>query len=166
MNRKYRVWDLMNLEWRSNIVVAPSGVLYITYAGQILPAYNPERYVVEYSSGLPDKEGREIYAGDILGFYREPEGLSGSIWPCVVEFDGVLFAYREPKPWDKYTIILRKDEMPGVKIRGNIHENQELLKEKSITTSLLNEIEDMPYATEFAKQIDADFKADAKKGKF
>ena len=80
-----------------------------------------DRFKVMQYTGLKDKNGKEIYEGDIL------------------EIDGKLFKDGKPKKavmlWDKYCYGWRmeidaekKVKENHIEIIGNIHENPELLR--------------------------------------
>ena len=80
--------------------------------------------IMQYT-GLKDKNSKEIYEGDILGYKTLAHNRT---WNCIVSFEDGSFIYREPSPWDKYSIILRGDEMSSAEVIGNIYENPELLE--------------------------------------
>ena len=81
---------------------------------------NPDQYhyyrVMQYT-GLKDKNGKEIYDSDLLGYYYK--GMNSKMYltkrPTVVKWKGSGFNIRE-RACDNYEVV------------GNIYENPELLK--------------------------------------
>lgn len=79
-------------------------------------------------TGLKDKNGVEIYEGDIIRYFSEV--MSKKEWICSVEVIGATFAVRTGKKSymdGSFLNRLSKDEK--LEIIGNIYENPELLEE-------------------------------------
>lgn len=127
---KFRVWDTINKkmiyypqnngkyilrDMGGNIAIQTDSGLEVDFVGHLIPMD---------STGLHDKNVKEIYEGDIVKF--QWEDLHVIIWSD----DMCCWMYESPK-WSKnqHGYQLTADVALDATIIGNIHENIELLGE-------------------------------------
>ncbi|MCK4686555.1 MAG: hypothetical protein KAT66_00335 [Candidatus Lokiarchaeota archaeon] len=87
--------------------------------------------IMQYT-GLKDKNGKEIYEGDILKIkedWDEYGWKAGEIGDVIFEeyFYGISLNSQN-KPGTKYTVYLDVDNGKDVEIIGNVYENKDLIK--------------------------------------
>ena len=105
---KFRVWDSVYLNWKN-----PEDYTYTEL-------FLDDKYIVQQYTGMVDKDGKEIYEGDIIFgkvYYGSENGIG-----IVVYFTGSFIV-----DW-RNQIDDPLDEIPNIKVIGNIFENSELLK--------------------------------------
>jgi len=125
---KFRVWNTHEKKWETQIahkkvLIAIDGTVFI---GNIGVSYSgssnvtPDRYIIQQYTGLKDKNGIEIYKGDIF------KG-SDYKWDAV-EFENGKFIVnlRGARVYDLCELYDENWNIPTV--IGNIFENEELLK--------------------------------------
>lgn len=109
---KFRAWD--------GIEMRPLGGAALEAIEN--PALFGKKAVMQYT-GLKDRNGREIYEGDILQLTdKREDGI------CIVQWDKEYCAFgaRRPEEQENYAHFLLAGYLASV--IGNIYENPELLK--------------------------------------
>lgn len=120
---KFRAWDKEEKEYYYNAehtydFFCSGRGCYAESFGEVLN--QPDRFIVEQYTGLKDKNGREIYEGDIMIINGDR---------CVVVWDD-NYASFEFKNLDDpvfHPVFHKTMSCGGHEVIGNIHENPELL---------------------------------------
>lgn len=138
----FRVWDNLEKAYlnEKDIAIDSLGNIFIIegydhndselWYARILVDPDNERYIIEQCIWLKDKNGREIYQGDICSFTSKTGKHIG-----VVEWLDNLagFGLRMVKNNFRYTfsgLDTMGVNLDTLEVVGNIHENPELLEEK------------------------------------
>ena len=130
---KFRVW-MKSLKWMCDV----TNISFDSKFVDICQQGDTERYTemsVEFdeitlmqSTGLHDKNGKEIFEGDILAFKTDDEVINLNIfW----DEEHALFMF-ESKKYNEQELLaeLVEDNTYPFEIIGNIYENRELLEDK------------------------------------
>jgi len=139
---KFRAWDKETKTMNTNGSIgagSSADIININFEGRIslqnaygldMGARNPtfdepsDRFILMQFTGLQDKNGKDIYEGDIYRAYNNEDEPAD----CVVEyneycasFDGIVYPIHEAE-------TLYSHWQSGIVVVGNIHENPELLQ--------------------------------------
>lgn len=136
---KFRVWDKkFGMMYGDGISVQGDGTFYLERADhdgneiEIAESEHGELVLMQFT-GLLDKNGKEIWEGDVVaisGMYDPETGQTGTDL-CEVKYEGPSLMYVRVDGGDKNSVesligVRSQDE--DAEVIGNIHENPELLK--------------------------------------
>lgn len=126
-------------------VIDNHGLLDIE-AGWDIQGHSDEKYVIEQYTGLKDKNGKEIYEGDIVeapiyGVWTtgNSDAIFGDkIWKLLVIWSdadcGFLFKVIGSKNQPNRVYDILDQRLGAFEVIGNVHENAELLEEENEIT--------------------------------
>ena len=142
---EFRVWDKRYNQYVKPYAICLDGrAIVVTEPCNDLETLDSERVIVEQSTGLKDKNGREVYEGDIV------EAMIDGVWGTgknSVSFGKVKWKleviYNDIRYMDVFRVIGSKNapdriyylfdkELSEIEVIGNVHENPELLEAKNV----------------------------------
>lgn len=117
---RFRVWDKEENKYKNGMEV-------FDYMRGIS---NPDRYILEQCTGLKDKNGKLIYENDLIkcpsGIYRIDVDDFG-LWTAIYNNNPIKGVVEWSDMVKEYAF---NQENVELEVLGNIHQNQELLKDE------------------------------------
>ena len=133
---KLRVWDVENAKmlswddiWYSVVRLGPNSLpnqseeIWFPFISLALKA-PATKYVVEEWTGLKDRNGREIYEGDIVEYPQDTPGINTGFYRSVVGHEADWFGSLK----SGFHVGGDYADQETTKVIGNIHENPDILK--------------------------------------
>ena len=126
---KFRVWDTVNQEWfdETTAILSQNSKLHFwNMYKSILETLEEDTYVPVFFTWLLDKNGKEIYEGDIFDSLYKFDWCTGKY---VVEYLDRVCCFAPIKLWkhQQESVSISMADLTRLEIIWNIYENPELL---------------------------------------
>ena len=122
MNPSFRAWDKLNNEMYVVEQINFDCGEFQSIGYGITNLRGADKIELMQSTGLCDKEGTEVFEGDILHHQIQTE------YTFIVKYDKDKGRWYGDGLSRTYRINITKEFLPYYKVIGNIYENQELLE--------------------------------------
>ena len=121
----YRVWDKKNKRWVGhNIHIEGSGIICWAFGYECKPV-SREDFEIQMFTGLKDREGVDVYEGDIVTFSIEKGFEDKAIMPPAKYGEAIFSNFRFQLATENCGVLL--SHIDNVAVVGNIYENPDLL---------------------------------------
>lgn len=132
MTPKFRVWDSVEKKFVEHFFITDNGLICNmekpTSDSKLLIPIEKSELILMQSTGLLDKNGKEIFEGDILAFETDDEMINVNVfWD--EEHALFMFESKKYKEQESLAELVENNTYP-FEIIGNIYENPELLEDK------------------------------------
>jgi len=118
---KFRVWDKSQRKFISNFLVSRIGSIMVDVGDPYTSLERRNELELSQWTGLKDKNGKEIYEGDII---------NGKKTNAVIEYRDGACSFKARYAPDFAPLLLQVvalQKTDGIEVIGNIYENPELL---------------------------------------
>ena len=129
---KYRAWDSVEKKFVEHFFITDNGLICNmekpTSDSKLLIPIEKSELILMQSTGLKDKNGKEIFEGDILACETDDEVINVNVfW----DEEHALFMFKSKKYNERELLAeLVEDNTYPFEIIGNIYENPELLEDE------------------------------------
>ena len=124
---KFRAQDIASNKWLyGDIRYHKNNVCIFEQGGNIGEEVKPE--TVGQFTGLLDKNGREIYEGDIIKIVEKFDDENVYTSNGVVCFEEGIYELQNCKHFAYLGWLMHNDDITKLEVIGNIHDNPELLE--------------------------------------